>query len=103
MGPDDDQERDRAPTVGEVDVDVSEVRLEAAPRGMGQRDEGGARSLPMRGNIAPHRGVGAEKALLVLEPPVDLRGGVPLLGRGVAVVAEDLVDDRREGLEYRQR
>src|SRR5512135_2730345 len=33
-------------------------------------------------------------AVLVAEPAEDLRGGVPLLGRGGFVVAQDLVDDR---------
>src|SRR5438270_12222495 len=32
-------------------------------------------------------------AVLVAEPLADALGGVPLLGRGVAVVGEDLVDD----------
>ena len=38
--------------------------------------------------------------MLVLEPSEELGGGVPLLGRGVAVVAEDLVDERGEGPEH---
>src|SRR3954466_12468808 len=50
--------------------------------------------------IATDRGVGAGIAVLVLEPAEELGGGVPLLGRGVAIVAEDLVDDRGERPEH---
>src|SRR5262249_35090286 len=41
-------------------------------------------------------------AVLVAEPPVDLGGGVPLFGRSVLVVLEDLVDGRLEGPELRR-
>jgi hypothetical protein len=40
VGPDGDQERDPEPPVGEIDVDVPEVGLEAMAGGVGQRDEG---------------------------------------------------------------
>src|SRR5512135_874496 len=38
--------------------------------------------------------------MLVLEPPEELGGGVSLLGRGVAVIAKDLVDERGERPEH---
>jgi len=41
--------------------------------------------------------------VLVADPPKDLRGGVPLLGRGGLVVGEDLVDDRLERSELGSR
>ena len=44
--------------------------------------------------VALHLGIAAAVAVLVAEPPEDLGGGVPLLGRGGLVVDEDLVDDR---------
>ena len=40
VGPGGDEERDEASAVGEVDVDVAEVGLEAAAREMAQGDEG---------------------------------------------------------------
>jgi hypothetical protein len=55
------------------------------------------------GDVASDRGVGAEIAVLVLEPAEELGGGVPLLGGCVALVAEDLVDDRGEGPEQGDR
>ena len=46
--------------------------------------------------VALHLGVTAGVAVLVAEAAEDLRGGVPLLGRGLLVVGQDLVDDRLE-------
>ena len=46
--------------------------------------------------IALHLAVPAAVAVLVAEAAKDLRGGMPLLGRGVLVVGQDLVDDRLE-------
>jgi hypothetical protein len=43
---------------------------------------------------ALHLAVAAAVSLLVPEAAIKLRGGVPLLGRRILVVGEDLVDDR---------
>ena len=50
-------------------------------------------------DVASHLGVAAVVAVLVAESSEHLGGGVPLLGRGVLVVAEDLVDDRLDRTE----
>ena len=45
-------------------------------------------------HVALDLGIAAAVAVLVAEATEHLGGGVPLLGRGVLVVGEDLVDDR---------
>ena len=50
----------------------------------------------MLADVALNLGVAAEVTLLVTEAAVDLGGGVSLLGRGVFVVEEDLLDQRLE-------
>src|SRR5271157_2067786 len=47
-------------------------------------------------DVALNLGVAAEVTLLVTEAAVDLSGGVSLLGRGVFVVEEDLLNQRLE-------
>ena len=51
---------------------------------------------PVLAQIALDLGVTAGVAVLVAEATEDLHGGVPLLGRGVLVVGQDLVDERLE-------
>src|SRR5206468_11492916 len=51
VGPDGDQEGDKASAVGEVNVDVSEVGLEATAGGVGQGDESGAGVLAVCGDV----------------------------------------------------
>ena len=58
------------------------------------------RVAAVRGDVAADLVVAAGVAVLVAQPPEELHGGVPLLGRGVLVVGEDLVDDRGEGPEH---
>jgi hypothetical protein len=50
--------------------------------------------------IATDRGVGTGVSVPILEPAEELGGGVPLLGRGVAVVVKDLIDHRLERPEH---
>ena len=47
-------------------------------------------------DVASHLAITAGIAVLVAEATEHLHGGVPLLGRGLLVVGQDLVDD---GLE----
>ena len=54
----------------------------------------------MGGDGGPGGGVGAGVAGLVLEAAEGLGGSVPLRGGCVAIVAEDLVDERGEGPEH---
>ena len=94
VGPGGDQERDGPAAVGEVDVDVAEVGLEAMSGQMAEGDEGLAMSPPVPEHIALDLGIPAGIGMLVAEATMDLRGGVPLLGRGILVVGEYAVDDR---------
>ena len=72
----------RRAAVGEVDVDVAEVGLEATAREVAQGDEGLAMSASVLEHVALDLGVAAGVAVLVAEAAEDLGGGVPLLGRG---------------------
>ena len=51
--------------------------------------------------IALHLSVAAAVAVFVAEASEDLSSGVPLFGRSILVVAEDLVDDRLDGSQER--
>src|SRR5437879_594342 len=53
-------------------------------------------SRPVPLEIALHLAVTAGVGVLVAEATEHLHGGVPLLGRGVLIVGQDLVDDRPE-------
>ena len=99
VGPGGDEERDEPAAVGEVDVDVAEIGLEALSREMAQGDEGLAISPAVLEHIALDLGIAAGVVVLVAKATMDLGGGVPLLGRGVLVVGEDLVDDRLDRTE----
>ena len=61
---------------------------------MAQRDERFLMPASVLAEVALDLGVPAAVAVFVAEPPEELGGGVPLLGRGGLVVDEDLVDDR---------
>ena len=99
VGPGGDQERDGPAAVGEVDVDVAEVGLDASSRQVAQGDEGLAMSPPVLEHVALDLGIAAGVGVLVAEAAMDLGGGVPLLGRGVLVVGEDAIDDRLDRAE----
>ena len=96
VGPGGDEEGDQASAVGEVDMDVTEIGFETPAGEVSQRDEGLLMSAPVPPQVALHLAVTAGIAVLVAEATEHLHGGVPLLGRGVLVVGQDLVDDRPE-------
>jgi hypothetical protein len=77
-------------------MDVTEIDFETLAGEMSQRDEGFLMSSPVPPQIALHLAVTAGIAVLVAEATEHLHGGVPLLGRGVLIVGQDLVDDRPE-------
>ena len=80
-------------------MDVTEVGLEVLAGEVAQRNECLLVAWPELEHVALHLGVAAGVAVLVAEAAKDLCGGVPLFGRGVLVVGEDLVDGRLEGTE----
>src|SRR5512135_1557631 len=86
----------------EDDLGLAEVDLGLAGR-VGQRDE----DLGVTASPGPH-GVlddrqAAFVAVLVAEPLEDALGGVPLLPGGLAVILEDLMEDRQQGVELGPR
>ena len=92
VGPGRHEKGDQAPTVGELDVDMSEIGLEPPTRQVSQGDERLPISTSVLEHVALYLGIPAAVAVLVAEPSEELGGGVPLLGRGGLVVDEDLVD-----------
>jgi hypothetical protein len=99
VGPGRHQERHESASVGEVDVDVPEVGLEAPARPVPQRKERLLISTLFPEEMALDLGIAALVAAFVAEATIDLGGGVALLRRGSAVVDEDLVDEGLEGAE----
>ena len=73
VGPGGDEEGDLPPTVGEVDVNVTEVGLEALAGEMPQGDEGLTVRAVVLAEIAPHLAVTAVVSVLVTEAAKDLR------------------------------
>ena len=94
--PGDQQDGDLAAAVGEVGVDVAEVGLGPTARRVVQRDERLAPVEPPGLQVAADLVVAALVAVLVAEAAEELRGGVPLLGRGLHVGVEDGVNDLAE-------
>ena len=73
VGPGGDEEGDLPPTVGEVDVNVTEVGLEALAGEMPQGDEGLTVRAVVLAEIALHLAVTAVVSVLVTEAAKDLR------------------------------
>ena len=74
-------------------MDVPEIRFKALAWQMPQRYEGFLVARAALSHIALDLSIAAAVAMFVTEPPADLGGGVPLLGRRGFIVAQDLVDD----------
>ena len=88
-----DEHRHLAATLGVVDLDVAEVGFQPSTRLMSQGDERGPLEPPLLGHITADLGVAAWVSLLVPKAAIDLSRRVPLLGRGVLIVRQDLTDD----------
>jgi hypothetical protein len=99
VGPGGDEEGDEAATVGEVDVDVAEIGLEALSREMAEGDESLSMTAAMLEHITLDLGIAAGIGVLIAEASMDLGGGVPLLVRCVLVVGENAIDDRFDRAE----
>ena len=96
VGPDGDEEGDLTSAIGKVDLNVPEIGFEPMSRRMGQGDEGFTAPLAMRLDVALDLTVAASVSVFITEAAKHLLGGVPLLGRGLLVIGQDLVDDRME-------
>src|SRR5207253_2174915 len=99
IGPGGDQERNEPPSVGKVDMDVTEIGLEALAWEMSQGDERLAMVAAVFEQVALDLAVTSAVAVLVLEAPKQLHGGVALLGRRLLVVGPDLVDEPHDGTQ----
>jgi hypothetical protein len=77
---------------------LAEVDLGLTQR-VGQRDEDLGAAVPPGADGVLERGQAAPVAVLVAEPAVDPRRGVPLLRRRLIVILEVLVGDRQVRFE----
>ena len=82
---------------------MAEVGFEPMSRQMPERDERLAITSAVLEDMALDLGIAAGVGVLVAEATMDLGGGMPLLGRGVLVVGEDAIDERRDWPEQGQR
>jgi len=92
VGPRPNQNRHLATSLGKVDLDLPEVELHSASRSMVQRNERLPLVRTVGGDIPLHLGIAALVPLLSLQPPVDPRCRVPLLGRLLFIRLQDLID-----------
>ena len=99
VGPGSNQNRHLATSPGKVDLDLPEVELHPASRSMVQRNECLPLVRTVGGDIPLHLGIAALVPLLSLQPPVDPRCRMPLLGRLLFIRLQDLIDP---GLKWAQ-
>ena len=97
VGPDGDQEGDQASAGGEIDMDVAEIGFEPLAGGMSQGDEGLAVPPAVLPEVTLDLAVAAGVAVFGAQAAKHPHGGVPLFGRSVLVVGQDLVDDGMQG------
>jgi len=101
VGPGHQQHGDEPAAVGEIDVNVAEVGLQALARIMVERDEGLALGPPLGEQVEADALVAAGIAVLVAQTAEEFGGGMPLLAGGVFVGPEDLINDGLERVQDR--
>jgi hypothetical protein len=97
--PGDQQDGHPPPAVGEIDVDVAEVRLETLAGVVVERDKRHRLGSPLAPHVVADALVAAGVAVLVAQATHDLGDRMSLLAGRRLVVAEDGVDDRLEGVD----
>src|SRR5271166_2803565 len=80
VGPSRDQERNLPPAIGEIDVDVAKIGLEALAWQVPLRDERLAMATSVLVHIALHLAVTSVVPVFILQATKHLHGGVALLG-----------------------
>ena len=80
VGPSRDQEGNLPPAIGEIDVDVAKIGLEALAWQVPQRDERLAMATPVLVHIALHLAVTSVVPVFILQATKHLHGGVALFG-----------------------
>jgi hypothetical protein len=101
--PGDHQNGNELAALGEIDVDVTEVRFQALARVVVQRDKSLRRAWLLAADIQANPFGPAGVAMFVAEAAEELGGRVPLLPGCLLVGAEQVVNDRLEGIENRWR
>jgi hypothetical protein len=80
VGPGRDQEGNLPPAIGEIDVDVAKIGLEALAWQVPQRNERLAMATSVLVHIALHLAVTSVVPVYILQATKHLHGGVALLG-----------------------
>jgi len=101
VSPGQQQDRNLAAAIRELDVNMPEVSLQALARVVVQGDKGLALVTLLSGDVQPHAVVAAAIVVLGLQTAKDLGGGVPLLGRSLFIGMQDRVDDRLKRIDHR--
>ena len=101
VSPGEQQDRDLAAAIGEVDVDMAKIGFQTLARIVVEGDERLARAALLAGDIQPHAVVAAGVVVLGVQTAIDLGGGVLLLGRSLFIGVQDGIDDRFERIEHR--
>jgi len=94
-----EQDRDELAALGEIDMDVAEVRFEALAGIVVEGDEGLSRARLQGANVEANAFGTARVVVLVAETAEDLGGGMALLPRCGLIGAKDVIDERLEGIE----
>ena len=102
IAPGGEQHGNEPATIGEIDVDVTEVGFEPLSRIVVERDERHALRPSLGQQILPDALVAAGVVVLVAQAPENLGDRVPLLAGRVLVGPNDGVDDRLEGIDDRR-
>src|SRR5262245_9504519 len=94
-----DEDTHLSPAVGEVHTDVSEVRFKPLTGCVIEWDECLALVESPLLEVSLDRVVAAGVAVFGDESPVDLTGGVPLLGWRGEILRQDVIDNVSDGIE----
>ena len=101
IGPGGGQDRNNPLAVGELDVDMTEIGLEALAWEMSQRNERLTMATSVFTHVTLYLAIASAVTMFVLQATKNLHGGVALLDRRAFVVGQDLVDDRLKGPQDR--
>jgi len=99
VGPGGQQDGHLPAAIGEIDVDVAEVTLQALPRIVVEGDEGCLRGPCLGQHVLPDALVATGVGVFVAQAAEDLGNGVPLLAGRLRVGVQDGVDEGFEGID----
>jgi hypothetical protein len=96
------QHGDWTPAVGEVDVDVPEVGLQALAGCVVQRDKCLAVLAVLAEHVLAHAFITPRVTVLIPQAAEKLGHRMALLPRRLDIAAQDVIDDRLEGIHHRR-